>query len=147
MKEVEIVVGIALLNLKHCQILLQLRDNKFIISDPNMWVLPGGTVENGESIHAAIKREVLEETGYKLKDPKLFRCLTINYSLSKVKSLYFFFEEFDLIQNVKCYEGQKMEFVELSFVKYLNTPTYLSDIIATLIQEKIELKLKFFNFY
>jgi 8-oxo-dGTP diphosphatase len=31
------------------------------------WELPGGRVESGEDLHAALRREVLEETGYALR--------------------------------------------------------------------------------
>lgn len=36
------------------------------------WYLPGGGVEKGESFAAAARREVWEETGLRLGDPRLF---------------------------------------------------------------------------
>ncbi len=35
----------------------------------NKWTFPGGHLEFGETIHAAIKREILEETGFKVFIP------------------------------------------------------------------------------
>ena len=35
----------------------------------NKWTFPGGHLEFGESIHEAIKREIFEETGYKVFIP------------------------------------------------------------------------------
>ena len=35
-------------------------------SDNGMWSLPGGHVEPGESVTAAVQREVLEETGWRI---------------------------------------------------------------------------------
>lgn len=32
----------------------------------NLWEMPGGGVENGESLEDSLKREVLEETGYRV---------------------------------------------------------------------------------
>ena len=32
-------------------------------SDANLWDIPGGKIESGESVHNAIKRELFEETG------------------------------------------------------------------------------------
>lgn len=36
------------------------------------WSLPGGLVETGESLDAAIRREVLEETGLRVKPLEMF---------------------------------------------------------------------------
>jgi 8-oxo-dGTP diphosphatase len=35
------------------------------------WTLPGGMVELGESVHAAVRREVLEETGLRVEPASL----------------------------------------------------------------------------
>ncbi len=53
------------------EILLLLRDDKDTIPYPNMWDLPGGHVESGESAEECIIREMEEEMGLKLKDFKL----------------------------------------------------------------------------
>ena len=36
------------------------------------WSLPGGLVETGESLDAAVRREVLEETGLRVKPLEMF---------------------------------------------------------------------------
>lgn len=48
------------------RVLWNLRDDKPDIWAPNTWSLIGGQVENGETLYAAIVREVEEETGLRL---------------------------------------------------------------------------------
>src|SRR5256885_3190058 len=55
------------------KILLQHRDDNPAIRYPGHWALFGGTVETGESAHAAARREILEETGYNVENLGLFR--------------------------------------------------------------------------
>lgn len=59
---------------------MQLRDNKPDIAFPGCWSLPGGQAEQKEKVGEAVKRETLEETGYLLKNPKLFKIE--NYKLA-----------------------------------------------------------------
>jgi 8-oxo-dGTP diphosphatase len=54
--------------------LMQLRDNIPTILYPGLWGLFGGHIEAGETPEIAVEREVLEEIGYQLKDPKKFGC-------------------------------------------------------------------------
>ncbi|WP_309736837.1 NUDIX hydrolase [Chamaesiphon sp. OTE_75_metabat_556] len=54
--------------------LMQLRDNIPTILYPGLWGLFGGHIEAGETPEVAVEREVLEEIGYQLKEPKKFAC-------------------------------------------------------------------------
>ncbi|MER6188136.1 NUDIX hydrolase [Streptomyces sp. NPDC001652] len=47
---------------KHGRLLMQLRDENAPTSR-NMWAIPGGRIEAGESADLAAKRELFEETG------------------------------------------------------------------------------------
>src|SRR3989338_6690882 len=51
---------------------LMVRRNKNEIAFPGKWALPGGKLESGENIMAALKREVLEEVGLNIEEWKQF---------------------------------------------------------------------------
>jgi ADP-ribose pyrophosphatase YjhB (NUDIX family) len=54
--------------------LLMNQDNKILAisrgEDRESWGLPGGKVENNESLHVAVVRETFEETGIVIADPQ-----------------------------------------------------------------------------
>jgi len=54
------------------------------------WALPGGMVEQNETIHSAVQREVLEETGAKAKVEGLIAVL--NRVLNDENNTYFIFK-------------------------------------------------------
>lgn len=58
-------VAVIVLN-QHGEVLLQLRDNNPSIAFANFWTLPGGVVEANETMEAAARRELAEETGLAL---------------------------------------------------------------------------------
>lgn len=62
------------------QILLLHRS--FHTSDPGVWDLPGGHVEEGESLPQALRREVREETGFDVRIGPVFHAEVFG-SLSK----------------------------------------------------------------
>jgi 8-oxo-dGTP diphosphatase len=87
------------------EILLFLRDEKPTIPYPNCWDLLGGAVEPGESPRECIIREMQEEIGYKLFDPKLFR---VTHFDDRVE--YTYVEYADLqIHEVRLNEGQRLK--------------------------------------
>ena len=51
---------------------LILKRNKKEILGPGAWSVPGGKSEIGKDCYENLKREVLEETGLKIKNPKFF---------------------------------------------------------------------------
>jgi 8-oxo-dGTP diphosphatase len=62
-------------------ILLHLRDDKPTIAYPNMWVLPGGYIEEHESPEQCIIREIKEELGIELQKVSLFVTATRSYGI------------------------------------------------------------------
>ena len=53
------------------RLLLHHRDDKPGIQHPGCWAGFGGAVEEGESVEEALRREVLEETGLVVEEPRL----------------------------------------------------------------------------
>ena len=66
-KRVRQVVGVVLLRADGAA-LLQHRDNISTISDPGLWVFPGGHLEWGETPFAGAMREMEEETCYRCQN-------------------------------------------------------------------------------
>lgn len=69
------VVGPGLLLLPGARIVIERPDGLILLqhrSDFQLWGLPGGGPEEGETIGEVIRREVLEETGLLVENPKPF---------------------------------------------------------------------------
>lgn len=101
--------------------LLQHRDNLPTISDPGLWVFPGGHLEPGETLVEGAARETEEETSY--------RCGELQ-ELTRIRQgdveLVFFWANYDECQSVECNEGQGLAFVSREEVESLPKPPYLT---------------------
>jgi ADP-ribose pyrophosphatase YjhB (NUDIX family) len=63
------LVGVGALIFRHRRILMAQRGKQPL---KGAWSLPGGALEIGESLDAAVRREVREETGLEVKPVKVF---------------------------------------------------------------------------
>ena len=105
--------GILLLN-RNNEVLLLLRDDTVDIPFPNMWDIPGGKVEDGESPEQALRREMTEEMFIKnLGEINLFKILTSENITDNIfwKRLNLNLEEIDLK------EGQRIEYFNLERIR------------------------------
>jgi ADP-ribose pyrophosphatase YjhB (NUDIX family) len=116
------VVGVVLLR-DDGAALLQHRDNIPTISDPGLWVFPGGHLEWGESPREGAAREMEEETCYRSRD----LCLLASIPTDEGE-LLFFWENYDARQPVACREGQALEFIHRPEVESLPRQPYLTDV-------------------
>lgn len=113
------------------RILLILRDNKKSIPFPNMWTLPGGHGEKGESPLEIVKREVWEEIRYKLINPRLF-CARRCYSYRE----YLFTSKINKsLSKLKLGEGQKMAFIPFNQIDKIKIGFWLNKIIKKFIND------------
>jgi 8-oxo-dGTP diphosphatase len=97
------------------EILLFLRDNKPSIPFPNRWDLPGGTVEPGETPRQCIVREIEEEIGYALVDPRLFRVTDFD---DREEHTFFQLADFDT-KDTTLNEGQRLKWFSKNEIQAL----------------------------
>ncbi len=128
-KEIK-VRGIAILDGKVLCVQLTPYNNLTAESEP-FWCLPGGTVDDGESLLDAFKREMIEELGV---EPKVGRLLYVQqFKHNDIEYLEFFFH----VENAEDYtnvdlgttshgakEIQKLDFVDPKAVHIL--PKFLA---------------------
>src|SRR5258708_2279088 len=134
----EQVCGVVLL-LADGAVLLQLRDEKPEISDPGLWVFPGGHCEPGEAREAGALREFFEETRYRcarLHPLATYTAAELGYS--RDFELTFYWELFDGIQDYQCCEGQQLRFVARWEAPGLPMPQYLMRVWDTAIAAAAE---------
>jgi 8-oxo-dGTP diphosphatase len=105
--------GIILLNSNN-EVLLLLRDNKIEIPFPNMWDIPGGKVEDGESPEQAVRREMMEEMSIKnLGEINLFKILKTENLTDNI-----FWKRLNLNPKViDLKEGQRIEYFNLERIR------------------------------
>lgn len=113
------VVGVVLLRHDGAA-LLQHRDDICTISDPGLWVFPGGHLEAEESPRDGAAREMEEETCYRCHDLRPLTSLNIEEG-----RLSFFWENYDG-QRLACCEGQGLEFIDRAKVESLPRQPYLT---------------------
>ncbi len=106
-----IIQGANIILTHHDSILLQHRDDKPTISYPNHWALPGGKREGDESNSENAIRELKEECGYSLSNPKLVLRQTVTKDNGIMIDEFVFHEEYDGRQPIQCLEGQDIKFI------------------------------------
>ncbi|HSQ86460.1 MAG TPA: NUDIX hydrolase [Desulfobacterales bacterium] len=95
------------------QVLLFLRDDKPDIPYPNMWDVPGGHVDDGETPEQCIVREMKEEMELDLEDFQLFSVMEFTDRIE-----YTFWKKTNLdIKSITLHEGQKLKWFTESEVR------------------------------
>lgn len=74
------------------------RNKKILLERDNVWHLPGGRVNENEDLEEAFIRELQEEIGIKVIDPKLYRAIIFSNPVGRKK--------FALIYECDEFEGE-----------------------------------------
>jgi len=125
-------VSIIFLNDKE-EILLLLRDDKVSIPYPNMWDLPGGHVEAGESAEACIIREMQEEMGLALKD---FTLASVMEFEDRIEHTFWKRENLD-IDSIQLQEGQGLKWFSRKEAARIKLAYGFNEIIEDFFSRKI----------
>jgi 8-oxo-dGTP diphosphatase len=104
-----IQVSIFILQNKHGQILLSLRDSQKEL--PNQWEFPGGKVERHEGPYQALLREAREELSIKIKSSEFLMQYFFSYKDLFVHLYVWLVKEFE--GNVYANEDQELRWVDV----------------------------------
>ncbi len=108
------------------RILLQNR----VKADWRGYTLPGGHIEPGESIVAAVRREMLEETGLTILNPRL--CGVKQFPTEGGRYIVFLFRASEFTGELASSEEGMMEWVERSEISSLSTVSDFAELLAVM---------------
>lgn len=111
---------------KGSRILLQNR----IKADWRGYTLPGGHIEPGESIVAAVRREMLEETGLTVLNPRL--CGVKQFPIEGGRYIVFLFRASEFTGELVSSDEGKMEWVDRSEIPALSTVADFTELLAVM---------------
>ncbi|EKE00081.1 MAG: NUDIX hydrolase [uncultured bacterium] len=118
------------------KILLQLRDNKPTIPNPNTWSLLGGQVIPGETPELCIRREVIEEVNLYPYDFKLITVRKRDEDNMEVEEYIFCAKIYVEATDIATTEGQCVRLFSEEEIKELNLNPIYKEIIYSFLEQK-----------
>lgn len=113
------------------EILLLLRDNILTIKYPNMWDIPGGNIEPGETPEECISREIDEEFGITISGYELFEKREFP---DRTEFTFWQRADFD-IQNIELTEGQRLSWFSEQKAKNIQLAFGFNDTINSFFEK------------
>jgi ADP-ribose pyrophosphatase YjhB (NUDIX family) len=98
----------------------------------DVWGLPGGIIHSGETLQAALTREVFEETGLVISDPELIQCIS-GYN---IRMEVFFRAKLAEAVNEQDFRLQEAEILEARFFSMDNLPPNLLEVQKILLLQE-----------
>lgn len=116
------------------------KDDEYLLQDriKEDWkglTLPGGHIEKGESIVDAVVREMKEETGLKIFNPRL--CGVKQFPIEDGRYIVFLFETEEFEGKVVSSEEGKMEWVNRTELANRNIVKDLPELIQVMVDDKL----------
>ena len=116
------------------------KDNEYLVTKrsklnrymPLKWDIPGGTVEPGETIEAALLREVSEETKLRIKVIRPIHIYTNLDQFPKRQTfqVVFLCDYIDGDINLSIFEHKEFKWLPWDEIKKLDTIAFLTDLIG-----------------
>lgn len=111
------------------------KDNQYLlVHSPKLdtYVFPGGGVEDGETKEEALVREVLEETGYQVKEYK-YKCSVHEYFVDSTWVNHYFLVEVDFDHPLpkKLTQEEFLTGIEEYYVNEIDILTFFDEIEST----------------
>ena len=116
------------------------KDNQYLLQDRikkdwQGYTLPGGHIEPGESIVDAVVREMQEETGLTVLDPKL--CGVKQFPIDGGRYIVFLFTATEYTGDLVSSAEGAMHWVDKDKLHTVNTVNDLDELLKVMLDEKL----------
>lgn len=123
MKKLYRIISAILINEQNNTVLLVRNSDEH---SNNLWSFPGGQIEKGETLKSALKREVKEETGLAINNPKLAYVTENFVEKFNAHSLVTYFSSTNFEGDIYINDPDK-EITEVKWIKISEVEKYITN--------------------